>query len=38
LSSIASANSRFSFAFSASGARSRFASLTSSRPYLLFQL
>ena len=31
LSSIASANSRLSFAFSASKARSRFASLTSSQ-------
>src|SRR5215467_13163285 len=38
LSSIASANSRFSLAFSASKARSRFASLTSSPPYLLFHV
>jgi hypothetical protein len=38
LSTIASANSRFSLAFSASKARSRFASLTSSPPYLLFQV
>src|SRR5215469_5396196 len=34
LSSIASANSRFSLAFSTSKARSRFASLTSSPPVL----
>src|SRR5580704_5132987 len=38
LSSMASANSFFSLAFSPSSARSRLASDTSSPPYLLFQL
>ena len=38
LSSIVSASSRFSLAFSSSSARSRFASETSRPPYLAFQL
>lgn len=38
LSSMASASSRLSFAFSPSSARIRFASKTSSPPYLAFQL